>query len=263
MVAVACFDVFHVLRVALFAYLYVATLIGALVWWYSFVKRRDIQDRYLDYRALAEGLRVQSYWRLAGVTDCVAEHYLRKQKSELDWIRDAIRVIEIPRSPSPACHDPASGSPQYDLVLRYWINDQRAWYQQRTLRDHRGMVRSRWGVSLLFAAGLILAVVAALSRAFRGGPWTDAVLIFSTLPLAWAGLWEGAADKMAYEDQRRQYHRMHQVFERASVALEAAIDRQDGRDAETIIRELGREALAENGDWVVLHRARPLEVPKA
>jgi hypothetical protein len=28
-----------------------------------------------------------------------------------------------------------------------------------------------------------------------------------------------------------------------------------------IVRELGRETLAENGDWIVLHRQRPLEAP--
>jgi hypothetical protein len=28
-----------------------------------------------------------------------------------------------------------------------------------------------------------------------------------------------------------------------------------------VLRELGQEALEENGDWVLLHRERPLEVP--
>ena len=38
-------------------------------------KRRDYQNRYQDYRGLAEGLRVQFFWRLAGVDECVADHY--------------------------------------------------------------------------------------------------------------------------------------------------------------------------------------------
>ena len=33
--------------------------------------------------------------------------------------------------------------------------------------------------------------------------------------------------------------------------------------APALIEELGKEALVENGDWVLLHRERPLQVPKA
>jgi hypothetical protein len=51
-----------------------------------------LSDKYQDYRALAEGMRVQFYWRLAGLKLSVADHYLRKQRSELDWICSAIRV---------------------------------------------------------------------------------------------------------------------------------------------------------------------------
>jgi hypothetical protein len=45
--------------------------------------------------------------------------------------------------------------------------------------------------------------------------------------------------------------------------LSKAIDRDDLSEAQTLLRELGREALAENGDWVLLHRQRPLEMPSA
>jgi hypothetical protein len=31
--------------------------------------------------------------------------------------------------------------------------------------------------------------------------------------------------------------------------------------AKECLRKLGQEALAENGDWVLLHRERPLKIP--
>ncbi|MBC8146108.1 MAG: hypothetical protein H7X80_11035, partial [bacterium] len=55
----------------------------------------EYQAKYLDYRALAEGLRVQLFWWIAGLHDDVADHYMRKQRSVLDWIRDAIRTWSI------------------------------------------------------------------------------------------------------------------------------------------------------------------------
>ena len=33
-------------------------------------------------------------------------------------------------------------------------------------------------------------------------------------------------------------------------------------EAQELLIELGKEALGENGDWMLLHRERPLEVPK-
>lgn len=48
--------------------------------------RREWQRKYLDYRTLAEGLWVQSYWRRAGIvvpstSDFVHENFLQKRRS--------------------------------------------------------------------------------------------------------------------------------------------------------------------------------------
>ena len=67
-------------RALLAVYLLIFASLGLLFLWQ---RRRDAQGRYLDYRALAEGLRVQFYWRLAGLQHHAAENYLRKQLDEL------------------------------------------------------------------------------------------------------------------------------------------------------------------------------------
>jgi hypothetical protein len=56
---------------------------------------------------------------------------------------------------------------------------------------------------------------------------------------------------------------MGALFRRARRRLNKLIRSRDHAAAQQLVRELGREALAENGDWVLLHRQRPLEVPKA
>ena len=70
-------------------WLYPAVWLVAWVIWY-FAHRHHLQRKYHDYRALAEGLRVQVMWELSGVDDKVETHYLYKQQGELDWICCAI-----------------------------------------------------------------------------------------------------------------------------------------------------------------------------
>ncbi len=63
--------------------------IAGLVYWAA--KRRRFDLKHEDYRALAEAMRVQYFWHMAGIEENVADHYLRKHKGELEWIRYAIR----------------------------------------------------------------------------------------------------------------------------------------------------------------------------
>jgi hypothetical protein len=77
----------------------------------------------------------------------------------------------------------------------------------------------------------------------------------------------GYAEKMALSAQAKRYGWMSALFTRARKQLGSILDGQDPsedkvRIARNIIRELGREALEENGDWVLVHRERTLELPK-
>jgi hypothetical protein len=55
---------------------------------------------------------------------------------------------------------------------------------------------------------------------------------------------------------------MSVFYNRAKIHLEELIEAKKTVEAQNFIAELGREALIENGDWILTHRDRPLEVPK-
>jgi hypothetical protein len=56
---------------------------------------------------------------------------------------------------------------------------------------------------------------------------------------------------------------MSELFDIAENRLEVLLREHQHEEARALLRELGAEALEENGDWVLLHRERPLEVPHA
>src|SRR6185312_13906847 len=96
--------------------------LGALV--AVLARRRDWHRKYLDYRALAEGLRIQSYWRRAGIAvnsehEFVHDNFLQKQNVELGWIRNVMRVSALA---SPAgTEEPAPA--ELARVIAEWVGE--------------------------------------------------------------------------------------------------------------------------------------------
>jgi hypothetical protein len=66
-----------------------------------------------------------------------------------------------------------------------------------------------------------------------------------------AALVYGYAETMALSDESKQYGRMERIFG-------SALKKEIGPD---LLEALGKEALAENGEWVLMHRERPIERP--
>lgn len=256
--------------------LYLGLLAGAyfLNLW---VQKRDYQNKHQDYRALAEGMRVQFYWRLAGLELSVADHYLRKQRSELDWICSAIRVWNIPE----VSEDSETENPEtfdqdrrLNLVLKHWVEDQSNFFVRAAKRDHdklkrwepyvRSLLRFAVAVTVIVTLVLLLPHPGRfkLTQLIKDHHELHAVFIaLMTLPPIGAALLHGYIEKRALSEHSKQYGRIGVIFSNARERLTELIkSKQHGR-ARELIEALGREALEENGDWVLLHRERPLEMP--
>ena len=216
----------------------------------------NYHNKYLDYRAIAEGLRVQFFWRLAGLRDSVADHYLRKQKGDLDWIRNAVRIDSILSGVEPS-ELPGPASERLSLVIDRWVVDQERFF---TKRANLAQGKSRWIKrvgSWSYYVGLAFLVV----RAFA--PPDHPVIIALVLALAVVVLVNVYAKVTAFSEHAKQYRRMSSLFAHASRQLKSLVAVGDFDQARELVRELGRESLAENGDWVLMHRERPLELPRA
>jgi hypothetical protein len=234
-------------------------IFSAIVLLYLWQKRQDTQGRYLDYRALAEGLRVQFYWRLAGLADNVSASYLRKQLDELRWIREALRGSNV--LPPPV-------APRADLVLAHWVRGQADYFRSRAKLQMTRIHHVELLSAVSLAAGLLAtaSLVVFWNRLEAMGTWHHwIVLVMGFAPIA-AALWETYGERFGLRSQAHQYARFATVFGRAEKVIshlestpEATHRQQHER---SLIRELGREALMESGDWVLLLRERPIVLPK-
>lgn len=79
---------------------FLVTLAAVLLGWaylkFLRYKRSQHEDYRFDFRALAEGVRVQVYWAAAGLAQSVPANYMQRQRNEMVWIRRAITALAAP-----------------------------------------------------------------------------------------------------------------------------------------------------------------------
>lgn len=237
-------------------------LFGAGVALHVTANRREWHRKYLDYRALAEALRVQFYWHLSGVveTRSVAfayENFLQKQDVELGWIRHVMRAASLHRArgtePDPAW---------VPWVIQQWVGNssgtggQLAYYTRKAEQNSRNYHRTELLGSICLWSGIAIAVALGLLQdRFTPSQQQSLLVLIGILPLL-AGIRDTISHKRAEKELIKQYRFMARIFANARDLLDQAPDLEVQR---RVLKALGEAALDESAEWILMHRARPLE----
>jgi hypothetical protein len=230
---------------------------GVVLAWLA--RRRDWHRKYIDYRALAEGLRVQRFWNGAGIqadelSAFAHDEFMQKQDIELGWIRNVMRAAAVRAAVSASAED-------LTRMIAEWIGEpdgsgQLGYYTRRTVQRSRIHIATQ-----RFSRILLIIVIAASLFLAIGHFWLDPDTITSVVALMGvlaiiAAARESYAYRKADKELIRQYQYMLGIFTSARRKLDASDDRDARRD---ILRALGEAALAEHAQWALMHRERPLE----
>lgn len=227
----------------------------------AIARRRGWHRKYLDYRALAEGLRVQCHWRRAGIslTGSTAfghDSMEQKQDIELGWVRNAMRSAGLADDPSPV--DP--GSAVIAGVIDDWVGDAQhgelGYYAARAgQRERAHRLNEAIGATCL-VAGIVISVLMAVFVRELSANAKNLLIVAMAVFSIFAAVREAYSFRKADRELIRQYHFMARVFGNARMALDATADVGERRE---ILRALGEIALAEHVEWAVTHRQRPLQ----
>jgi hypothetical protein len=242
------------------------------------------QGRFLDYRALAEALRVAMYWRILGIATpngaapeplppgvhnpgTIADAYPIKQPSELAWVKIALRVLELvepgDRSSVPGQLDAAG----HAVARHGWVQGQYAYFRTRgyRLKRHADVINAHGLVLAASAPFVILPIVLAFTSPAPAGTETTLrtiLLIASGLLPGIGSIMNEYSERLALEARARQYDRMRMLFGRANELLPEQLEQGDAALTRAIYLELGQEAMRESAEWVSTYRQRPIQPPK-
>jgi hypothetical protein len=223
---------------------------------------REWHRKYLDYRTLAEGLRVQLYWHLSGVVEkewagFAYDTFLLKQDVDLGWIRHVMRQASMWR--------PRGAEPDPDWlpwVIDQWIGDRRrgrgqlAYYTRKERLNATRYRRTQVLGKICLWAGITIAVVLFLTGSVASAQQRNVLLVLmGVLPLI-AGIWDAYSHKKAEKELIKQYGFMGRVFRKARQLVD---ENPDPGFQRRVLRTLGQAALEEGAEWLLMHRERPPE----
>ncbi len=245
------------LQYFMFAFLFFFVVAAAV----QFIATREGWHRkYLDYRALAEGLRVQFYWAAAGVhNDNVSkfahDNFLQTQDPELGWIRNVMRVAGTRCDAAPLRHPEG-----LRFALREWIggpdSGQLGYYRKKAAECvGKSRLTERMATLSLLASITVISIMlvagSTMSESVR-----DLLMIAMGAALLLFGVRQGFAHATAQKELIKQYEFMLRSFHAAMRRLESADDDAERRQ---VLRALGGSALDEHAQWILMHRDRSLD----
>jgi hypothetical protein len=246
--------------------------------------RRD-QERFLDYRALAEALRVAVYWKLLGIDSyrpgesdaadgefaagsdsigTVANFYPIKQPSELAWIKICLRTIDLWRRTEDSPPKGEMDSQAHAIVRRFWVYGQLSYFDRQGARHNRRAERlESWSLVVLVVTPFLLVplLLGAIGESRSLGPTNlrELFLVAAGILPGLAAALTSYSERLALTAQARQYDRMRALFKRAYDLLPQALDKNIEHQVRSLYFELGIEAVKESADWVAIYRQRPIQ----
>jgi hypothetical protein len=212
--------------------------------------RSGCHRRYIEYRALAEALRVQLFLRHSGSGLEAANLLAWAQQDALAWIMDALCALTV--GPPPAAgHD----------IRACWVQDQRDYHRAAGARKSRAMRRGDGLVRAAFLVSVALYLAALIFELLFGGllfrpvaALPDPELWRTVLKLVLGTLSAGALfaanyyGKMSLPRQTADHEKLARFYAR----MDALLAREG--QTEALLAVIAREELAENSSWYACQR---------
>jgi hypothetical protein len=234
-------------------------VIATAIYFYS----RSKQDhrKYLINRTLAEALRIQFYWSLAGINRNVSDFFLRIHRKDFTWVKHLLSSIygmayEI---------RPITDEMIRELTM-IWVKTQASFFRSSILkmRSQMSFFNVISNTSFILAFTLLISIFF-LGSYYKERDYLNELLVVIGTFLGIFALIKAYIQMKGYEQLMNQYELMSVIYARAEskIAETESYDlNEDQRRAylKELFFVIGREALIENGSWYLIFKEKEPEI---
>lgn len=223
--------------------------------------------RFYRFRTIAEALRIQLFWRIAGMSDCVSGYYRSHQLPKTDWLRAAINGLDVLFAAPEDVNFNKTPSERLTFVREVWINGQLQFFQDRLAKGEPTYTNSRTEIWLI-AVWLVSIVLFPFIPTWMEFLHARCALITECLQIAYGLLLVSLPIYGLYifwntikhpQSELNRYKQMLFPFDRAILLLKSE---PESKEPDVVFRQLGTEAIAENASWYLSMEERKLTLPR-
>ena len=227
---------------------------GVMLFTAFFCRRYAVRSachrRYIEYRALAECIRVQAFLRYAGSSLEAASLLSWTQQLETAWILDALCSL-----------DTGKALQEKKEIRESWVNAQGSYHKNAALKTGRNLKSSDRIVSTALALSICLYFVVLIFELVSGGlfnkiflPAGNMDLVRVALKLLLGTISAGTLfianyyGKQSLSRQKSDHEKMARFYDKMASLLSVY------GQSDELLEIIAREELTENGNWVSYQR---------
>ena len=208
------------------------------------ISKGEYHKKYIDYRMLAESLRVQTFMCALGIKENAAAFYTWTQKEDSAWIKSAVSSILDGRE------DYRADGRQ---IEKLWIEGQLEYHSSAYVKNSRkNSLASNITAAMLICTILLFIAVCALEffcrpfmlSTFLGVSWRSWFKILWGSISAVSLFVSGYLGNLSFSRKAEDNQKMAKIFSLAKRKCSGS-----GADVKAICLELAREEIIENGNW--------------
>lgn len=212
----------------------------------QYADRLDCHRRYVEYRVLAESLRVQFFLMFAGINEPVGLMLPHFIQINLKWVKDELMALDL------------NQISEKRPILDYWINNQMKYHndaiKRYTPKYQTEQKIQKYALILTVVVYIVTLVIEFLIfRNFFNGyninHLRSILKIAIGIPAVVSLFAVNYYDKLSLSDDIDDSKRMVVLYEK----VKEEIDRNNGEESEEILKYLAKECLIENSAWYNYH----------
>lgn len=226
-------------------------LSAGIIYYYTTVTKHH--TKYIYNRTLAEALRIQFYWNLAGINNKVSDYILRIHRKEFIWIEHILSAVYgITYISRPIT------STAINKLIANWVKSQADFFESSIKKMTQKMVIYHLisNISFIAAFALLLSIFFFEKIYSINNRMGFLQVAIGTL-LGIFALIRGYIQIKGYNQLLNQYELMNVLYQKAETKINQVISATpESEEQFAYLKELffiiGKESLIENGTWYLI-----------